>query len=327
MIPVGFDVGHSAVKLSVRVGDDAQMTMIPSVVMPAFHISDDQERIRANKEKVQIADASTQTFRDYFVGETAIIQGGETMTGLHDEWIGTTEYAALMLAGHRKLIEIGVPADEQMLMMGLPVANFPSARDELTPIVKGLLPKVQFKILMQPLYALMSEVLDENGNSTGGHNLADESWAVIDIGHFTTDIISIERGRYIEQRSCSTSGVSMACQRLISILSQNGLKNVSMVEAEQSLRTNQIKNYSQIEDITQHCNEARQALTGRIIEEATRLLSDTARRRTGVLLAGGGASIVYENLKTIWPNTHLATSGRFAVSEGMRRMGASLLQS
>lgn len=77
---IGLDVGHSAVKLAYSRGALPETALIPTAVVPAFTIYDDGAAKRAARETVLVGG------RSYFVGETAIAQGGmRTTPGLFED--------------------------------------------------------------------------------------------------------------------------------------------------------------------------------------------------------------------------------------------------
>jgi plasmid segregation protein ParM len=60
-------------------------------------------------------------------------------------------------------------------------------------------------------------------------------------------------------------------------------------------------------------------LAAQIINKANQLIGKSARSLDGILIAGGGASLVKSALQAIWPHTHLAENARFSVAEGFCR--------
>ena len=65
-------------------------------------------------------------------------------------------------------------------------------------------------------------------------------------------------------------------------------------------------------------------LVDEVVDTATRLMEPYARRLDGVIVAGGGADMVYGVLRDRWPHAIKAEDPRFSVAEGMRRFGAAL---
>lgn len=329
MTAIGMDIGHSAVKLSFQSPNkpDGEITHLsfPATAIPSFMIQDDAERKLSLLDHVMVPSTAQHGEGSFFTGDTAITHGSQSVTGLHFDWIKTAEHSALIMAAKRKLDQHGVRQENRFVVLGLPVSSFGAQKDILRQIAQTLMPASTIKVVIQPIAALHAELLDAEGNSIPGRSFADESWAVVDIGHFTTDIVAIENGRFQPRKSDSCRGVFKACEALTQILALGNIPDVTMVEAEKCLHTNQIKNWGQTTDITSQCNEAKQTIINEISDMATRLLSDGARQRTGTLLTGGGASILHAHIKSIWPNTKTSDFGRFTVSEGMRRMASAAI--
>lgn len=323
MIPIGMDIGHSAVKLAYSVGGKVRHTMFPSAVIPGFDISDEMERKRAQNDTVFVHNNETGESTRYFVGETALAQGSSSVTGLNSKWIHTAQHAALIIAANQLLDREGVGnREDRLIVLGLPVEGFATQKTQLISICRGLLADSQSKVMMQPVGALQTVFIDRDGNEVAGRQFDKESWAAIDIGHYTTDIVSFENGRFQDHIKGGCRGMHMACEALINILRDTKYSDIDLIEAERCLLTNRIQYFNVEEDITEYCDRAKAVLTTEVMELASRLLEQGARRRHGVLLCGGGSSVVYDELKRRWPNTHLAADGRFAVAEGMRRLAA-----
>lgn len=324
MTAIGMDIGHSAVKLSFQSPHqpDGEITHItfPATAIPAFMIQDDAERKLSQQDQVLVPATSQHGDGSFFTGDTAITHGSQSVTGLHFDWIKTAEHSALIMAAKKKLDQAGVRQENRVIVMGLPVSSFGAQKDILRQIANVLMPAATIKIVMQPIAALHAELLDAQGNFIPDRSFIAESWAVVDIGHFTTDIVSIENGRFQSRKADSCRGVFKACEALTQILALSNIPDVSMVEAERCLHSNKIQNWGKTTDISSQCAEAKQTVINEISDMATRLLSDGARQRTGTLLTGGGAPILLDHLRTIWPNTKTSEFGRFTVSEGMRRM-------
>lgn len=322
---IGLDIGHSAVKVAFvkeRGGSmEARTMLFPSVVLPAFSISDDAEARRA------LADTVTVDGRKYFVGETAAIQGGRNAAPSQDEeWTTKAEYKALMQAAIHKLRAEGVLDTAVMVAMGLPTHLFGRQRDELRKLGEELFgPSMEIKVLPQPMGAYQFNMLDENGFPGKHRSYTDESWGVVEIGHFSTDFLLMQKARWVERASGACSGVKDAADQLQKILAEKRGITRGLLECEQALRDGTIRHFGETMEVAGEVNEAVEVLVNEIIETATRKLDDYAAGLDGVVLAGGGASIIHSALQQKWPHVRLVENPRFAVSEGFRRFGQGVL--
>lgn len=116
-ISIGLDVGRSSVKIVANVpGSGRHQVFFPSAFCPAIKISDSSAMERAALETVLVKG------RQYFVGDTAIIQGRDDMIGgLSDNWATQPQHAALLLSGIRRIeAASGKKMDSALIVIGLP---------------------------------------------------------------------------------------------------------------------------------------------------------------------------------------------------------------
>lgn len=203
---IGLDIGHSTVKVAAtNTQGQAVRIIFPSVVCPAITISDDAERRRAAEETVMIDG------RLYFFGDTALTQGGASATtGLSEDWIAQSEHAVLLLGALRKAAAAGVAMDQPMLVLGLPTHLFARQRDRLKDTVSRLVATRDTRILPQAMGPYQAVMLTANGAAAPDRSMADESWGVVEVGHFTTDFGLIQRGRWVEKASGVCPGARVA---------------------------------------------------------------------------------------------------------------------
>lgn len=311
---IALDIGRSAMKMAYRDPNTGAVRheMIPSLAMPAIRISDEVERLRALKDTVEVDG------RNYFVGQTALVQGGERENALSDDWISSPEHTALILAGLKRA---GATADS-VVVLGLPARLYGpqcGALREIAQKATGL----EVKVVPQPMGPFQRHMLDESGMPVSGRSLRD-SWASIDVGRFTTDIILMVDGRWKEKAADSCRGVAVAVESLRGAMSARGI-DLDYSEAEDALRSGKVRNFNQEVGVVAEATNALKDLEHEVIETAQRLIGAQARKLNGVLLAGGGAQFIATNLRAMWPHAELVKDARYAVAEGMRRMVEGIL--
>jgi len=149
--------------------------------------------------------------RRYFVGLTAVSQGAQAASGLSMEWINTPEHLVLMERAKRYLSRNYVTPE--LVVLGLPVVTFAQQQEILS--LQGLeVFKTDVVVVPQPWGAYQHGVLNESGEHLTGKGTLLASWAVIDVGHFTTDFMLMEKGRWIEVASGSCAGIYKAVEQL-----------------------------------------------------------------------------------------------------------------
>lgn len=312
MTVAGIDIGHSAVKMAFRTPDGTlRHRQYPSVVTPAIPLSFDPQPEVTRSDTVELEG------RRYFVGVTAVSQGAQAASGLSMDWIHAPEHQVLMERARRYLDSHQAQPD--LVVLGLPVVTFARQQEELAR--QGLdVFRTDVVVVPQPWGAYQHGVLNENGEHLTSKGTLLASWAVIDVGHFTTDFMLMERGRWIEVASGSCGGIYKAVEQLKKLLHARGLQTTSL-ECEEALRAGFIRNFNERLSVQADIEEAVAVVVNEIVETGTRLFGGVVRRLDAVLLAGGGADIIYPTLRERWPHTVTSEDPRMAIAEGMRRWG------
>ena len=315
----GIDIGHSAVKLAITRPDAASrspvLELFPSIAIPAFAISDEAEARRAARETVTVRG------RQYFFGDTARAQGGG-VTGLSEDWIESPEHEALLRGAFRVLERHGTLTDASMIAVGLPASLFGRQKERMRALAAQVFPG-DIKVIPQPFAPYQGLMLDESGLPQHGRTITEESWAVVEVGYFTTDFMLAQRGRWVEKAAGSCSGVRVAAEQLARLLSQRGI-TADLPECEEALRSRSILDFGRRVDVGADVDQAGSLIVTEVVETATRLMEPFARKLNGVVIAGGGASLVFKSIQDKWPHAVMAMNTRFAVAEGMRRLGLSI---
>lgn len=316
---VGMDIGHSAVKLAWNDLSAPRSLIFPSAVVPHFHISEENTRRQSESDTVVVEG------QKFFVGDTAAVQSATSVTGLNMDWIKTREHSALLVGANYKLDQNRVPTEGRVICLGLPVVSMARQQAQLQAEASRLLPGAIIKIFPQPLAAYQTLMLDMHGSPMPNRSMLNESWAVIDVGHFTSDIILMDKGRWIEDASGSCSGISKACSVFQRLIAAERFE-VDLLEAEECLKTGRLMEFGKVIDVRKEVEASMEALIAEIREEAQKRLADRVRKLNGVLITGGGADVVHEALIKIWPNTQKSANPRMAVADGMRRLATAMIK-
>ncbi|WP_018871401.1 ParM/StbA family protein [Thioalkalivibrio sp. ALgr3] len=323
---IGLDIGHSAVKMTFDKANSVNRYMFPSVAAPAIHISNSEEAQRAARETVKVRG------REYFIGETASIQArGSVAAGLTREWLQSNEHMALMAHANRIAGEDADAFSHRIVVLGLPVTEFDQRRDPLKEIAAEVFGDgVQIRVMPQPMGTYQSVMLARTGLPAEGRVMHDESWGVIDVGYYSTDIMVLVNGRWVEAGSGGGPGVYVAAQALERILRDHDIE-ADIFEAEKALREGTLKQYGQRIDVQDHVAKALGTITNQVIDTANQLMQSHAKHLDGILVTGGGGSLVLDQLQAKWPHASMAEDTeaegtrykghRFANSEGYYRFG------
>lgn len=323
---IGFDLGHSACKLTFDAPVGVRRMLFPSIACLAQPISSPAEAERAKAETVEVGG------RDWFVGDTARHQGkAATASGLNDRWVETDEFAALVELAKRRIEAAGVKG-QQFWIVGLPVGSYVPHRDAVGRRMTSILGQdARVLVMQQPDAAYFAHIYTRQGGLRPGVSPTNESWAVVDVGYFTTDFVLYENGRYIESCSGRYEGVRVVAETVMRALEARGIKR-TLIDIERILPVGKLRHMGEEVDVSMEIDDAFAQLFSNIFDQASRLLGDRVELLSGVLVAGGSASALATRMKAVWRHTRLVSDdhqedcaalhgSRFIISEGYYRYG------
>jgi len=313
---IALDVGRSAVKAIAESASGIVETVFPSITMPATNIADEGTAARAKLETV-VVDGKA-----YFTGDMARLQGNAAQAaGLSKDWMETHEYRALVQSAVDRLGRLGaVNLRDAYIVVGTPAAQYAKQAARLEEITRRTLGG-QVKALSQPMGAYLSYLLNPDGYPIDARRLKKaggiKSYAVIEVGYYSTDFLLMKEGMYIESKSDSCKGLYIVAEQLVRILAEQDM-HVSQLDCEQAIQTGWIQYFGE-KDVSQYIKQAAEFMVNQIVTKADTLFAGEIAKLDGVLLAGGGASIIHARLAAKWPNTVLLDNPRMAVAQGFLR--------
>lgn len=331
-LAIAIDGGHSMFK--VRAASTAApakrfSTQIPTVVMPAVQLTNEQTRHKANLETVELEG------RKYFFGETALRQGrAEVFTGQNAEWINSHAHDVLVLGAWRKVMHsFGNTPARVHLVMGLPARFVGPQREALRSRISALLtsrllPGQTLRVMVQsqadaPLQWLS---ISDNGTLDPHRDLDNEAWGVIEIGHYTTDFALSDRGAMMEYAAISCPGAHLVYDGMSSAMSSARLPT-SLDIVDRAIRCGFITVFGERTDVSNLLENAKAGFEAIVLDEAERIFGQRAAVLDGIIVGGGGADLLFPRLKARYPNVVSSDDPRMMVAEGFCRLGLmSLLQ-
>lgn len=316
MTCVGLDVGHSSVKVAWR-GKDGEVKHLtfPSVAVPAMTITDRTAAEQAKADTVTVGD------RDYFIGETAIHEvGALKVAGLHHRWLDMPEFQALVQGAINKVMADAGKIDS--VTTGLPAAVFREKQSQMRNIVASCT-EAEVRVFTEPNGVAMKYQIDENGKPI---KEASRSIGVIAIGRYTTDFMAMLGGRWVEEAAGSAGGMSRAATLLMKRLKDQGFGESDYLDADDALWKGTIQYYGKESDVTPLVKAAMQILNSEIFDAVSTRFGDTGRKLEKILVAGGGAPLLFDYLKPYFPQAMLVDEPRMAVAEGFRRYGEGIFK-
>jgi plasmid segregation protein ParM len=311
-VVVGLDVGRSGVKLAFLFNNEVKTHFIPSVVSLAKQLTFDANP-KSTKENTVEVDGKM-----YFVGETAIEQGASQTVGLNSNWLDGVEHKALLQRSRNLLKSYGVIP--RLIVVGLPVNTFNSNAGQLFEQVKAVFGCSVLPV-PQPWGVFQDCILNDEGRYTAnGTTTAMKKFAVVDVGHFTTDILLMNNFQWIQESSGSSVGMSKAVSELQNRLGVNGT-NATLIECQEIMRTRKVKEFGEYRDVTNEVDESIPMTVSTVVQDVKNFLGNQARTIDHIIIAGGGSQAVYDALKDMWRQCQLAENPRYSVVVGMRKYG------
>lgn len=327
---IGLDVGRSAVKVICVYGDNQRLDIsFPSAYAKAIQVSAFAAQ-SAELDTVVVNDVS------YFVGETAISQTKDDMiSGLSDEWVFGVSHIALILSAVKRLKAAGVPdVDTALLCVGLPARTHASQLNEYRNTLAGYLPRSEIKVIPQSMGPYFAMMFQPNGQERP--DFATQSWAIVEVGQFTTDFAKIERGVAIQHGFGSCEGMSVAVQNLrAAVIAKKIKSDITLVGATELMINPKLMSYGKEIDLTDLVKTSVAPLGEIIANTAQSIFGADLGSLNGICLAGGGASLIRDAIAARWSKTSYGAdippefifvpeNSRFAVAEGFCRFGLAV---
>lgn len=326
---IAIDAGRSAVKVAYSSGDQQGEFLFPSVVTKARHLSNEQTAQNAKRETVTVDGV------DYFVGQTAIEQTpGAGYVGHSDDWTDRVEYKALVASAMARVEQKGVRfAAPPVIVVGAPSNVFSSQRKTIAERTREALGgDIEVMVLPQAGGAYYHYVFDGNGSMVvdrmfreGVHSPL-RNYAVVEVGQFSTDFILFLNSNVNESTFQSTSGVFEAHTELDKILKEKGIKtNAALLD--EAFVTGRIYVYGQPRDVGAELALALEPFIEKVRNKTEALYADYAQSLSGILIGGGGASLVQPALAKVYPHAILLDNPRMAVANGFLAFTKARLKS
>lgn len=318
---VAIDIGHSAVKCVYRTPHRSSRFLFPSAVIRATELTDESAATRAAAETVRIGAAS------YFVGDTARVQGGPNVpTRLADDWITTEEHKALLVHAWQHFSKDAGVKGRALVVLGLPGRLYSAQKQTLADMARTLLPREsEVKVIAQPKAPFHAFLQDERGDLQPSRDV-DATYAVVDVGRYTTDLAVIVGGVLYEAGLASTGGTQIAEEVMLAVLGKLGIR-ATLGDAERALEKRYVYNRGRRVDIGAEADEAAAAIGQDVIDEVERVVAPFNAQLAGLILAGGGAPLVAPALRQRWETLIVPNDPRFEIAEGMVRWGLGVLRS
>lgn len=346
-ILMGEDLGYGQVKL---MSSDKCFKFLSAVGTPIS----DFGRVATITSTAELLDTLTVTFegQKYYVGHNAVVNTRNGRINLRQNKAENEDNKIKFLTSLALLTEEDSNYDEFIVVTGLPVLEFKNQKDSLynmmnnfgrpfeftmhygTKEVKKTLKVKDIQIISQGEGAFYDYILDENGDiilEKAGE--VQGTVMVVDPGYKTTDIVTMENGRYIETLSDQfNKGVNQIHQEVLRLIMQQLNIKKELKDMDQIVRTGTLFHNMKEYNVKHIIEMAAKPFAEDIVDNLINLSNDQLGSMQKVILTGGGSAIIYpyiqELLKDIVDVTimddseYCNTSGYYKYGKLLEKSGA-----
>lgn len=295
---VGIDLGYGQIK----VVSDKQKVKFPSVVgtPSVIELSDGSQLGKA--QPIDDIIINYQGKR-YYVGQKAINETANARLTLKADKTDAETNIIKFLAG---LALVGA-SGETTVVTGLPIYEYNLQKDKLAQSLTGSfnfsfynqksgqnvsLDITKCLVIPQAAAAYYNALLDTTGQIKD-MTLAAARAAVVDIGYRTTDVVTMEGGKYDSNRSFTVwTGMGKVHQEVLRYLQKEYQLSYKLADMDAIVRQGYIDIHGGRKPIDHLIRAALEPVAQEIIEGVIAGLEDFRKLSGGILLAGGGASLM-----------------------------------
>lgn len=315
---IGMDLGFGFCK--VVSGEEAYV--FPSVVGSG---GDDILKVSGIKSPDLEKETVSVDGRRLLVGESAIKHALRTYSVRDKSWIDSLAYRALLrhalrLAG----VGPGNTDREVTIVTGLPVSHYRSCRERLARLIKETAgAEVEVKVTLQPLGTFFDQLLNDD-MTVREEGLAEERVGIIDIGFYTTDLVTVDGIEFVKKQLGSyEGGISSAYTEIArEIYNVYDLKK-EVFEVESVVRDGHVRVFGKREDVRLIVERSLRDLAIEIEAQARSIWKDGAGIDR-VLITGGGATALRGYLD-LYRHAEYVPGSQLSNARGYVKFGRRLL--
>jgi len=285
MQPIGIDIGYGNVKFHT-VGTSGSFPALVGNYQENLSIGLD----RGTLENVEIGGEK------FLVGESAKKHSSRIYTTRCRDWIDTIHYQALL---KHALTRAGVP-QQAVITTGLPVEYYRTDKERLAAIITDAAVKAgvgaTVQVLPQPVGAFFSLLFNEDG-SVLDPAMASMRVGILDIGYYTTDLITLDSVTVVEKQLASfENGVSTVLEAIRKDIFDTYKLQLDIHRTEEAVRRGKVQVYGTEQDIRSLTAKRLMELEAEIQAQAQVVWGNGADLDR-IVLAGGGAALLAPYLK------------------------------
>ncbi|MCR3922016.1 MAG: ParM/StbA family protein [Firmicutes bacterium] len=323
---IAVDVGFGYTK---AVNEAGKKVSFPSVVAP--RAGGGIEIVGGNQDDYIVTLYSQgQRFAEYLVGDAALVSNG---TRAWDDKFAENRNLKTLIAVALALLGDGSPVS---LSIGLPMVFYRHQKDE----VKNELAELDMDVKIEghqvrPMVAVKDVIIYPQGagvyyatvlTPNGGINdldLINQSVGVIDIGHRTTDVMAMARGKKglaprEEMIGGFDYGMNMAVKQIKAMADTVTSANIPVHWVEQALNWNNgvLEYKGKAYNLKTYESQVYSQLAEQIAAGVKQKWGQETDRLSVILIAGGGGKALYPYLKAMLLTAELVKEPSYANAQG-----------
>lgn len=312
--PVGLDNGNDSTKAFA--GEDLCISF-PSAVAPASSVT--------GGASVRIKPSYKDTEGEYLVGEDAIRYGKPAHPALDSSRYHGREYR---VTGMYALQKLGVRS--AFIVCGLPIGHLhtPGMRERVERTVLDWSKSNQnirirnVRILPEPSGAYFDKALDWNGRIV--NNLNEVDVGIVDVGGHTIDIAEIRRGAASAHHVCRSEGMIHACTPMLNQLKERYPDTPFKIQQmPEVMRTMAVKAFGKTHNVETLVRQAKKVVIESVKAGIKTMWPDGTGHLHCILLTGGPAPLLIEDLAKVFPHMEAAADPQLANARGFYKFAVA----
>jgi plasmid segregation protein ParM len=341
-ILVGSDLGYGQIK---NVSGQTKKKFLSAVGSPVSNFS--RSVAIVTEKELMNSLAITLDGQTYYVGHNAIVNTRNGRLTLRQNKADDIHNKVKYLTGLALFMDEDQSYGEFDIVTGLPVLEYRNQKDSLEAMMSNdgkpfvfdmhyggktvtkTIKVNNVKIISQGEGAFYDFILNNSGDIVPERaEIVGGSVMVVDIGYRTTDIVTMENGRYIEPLSDQfNKGVNTIHQEILRLIMERyGIKK-EMKDLDQYVRSGFVYHNTKEYDINQIITDAAIPFAEDIVESLHTTSNDQLGSVNHIIFTGGGAEIIYPYILPMLNgivNASVMDESEFCNAQGYHKYGLLL---
>jgi len=312
---IGIDIGYGYTKI---VTDNGNGMVTPISFPSVVGTYEDCLQIDGiKKTDVQLTEIENQRL---LIGNSALKHSKRKFNSREKNWIDSIAYRALL----KHAIALTEPNSVNLTVVtGLPVSFYKSDKEKLINLIRAIVQdyclSLTVKVIPQPLGAFFNLLFNDSG-IVQDTVLPSQKIGVLDIGFYTTDLITVDGLEIVEKQIDSLeNGVSTALEAISRDIENLYGIRPDLHKTEQAVKEGCIKAFGTEKDISPIIKQRLQELEIEI-EAKAKTIWKSGGDIDKVILSGGGAALLRPYLN-LYPHATVIENAQFANAKGYYRYG------